>query len=229
METLPDLVARMTELESMEAKAVQQDAVLSDEFYYEKEITKSLIAGRVDQAAELREAVKQRIAALTEALDRTNTLLSKIELAFESGIKLGGSNRLDGLCWSARLQNNSRAAVIIDDESKITDTYKLWSVDIRDKGPMDARDQQRFWASVILRKPITAKEYETLSPDDRKKVDECLQISVSKTLLEAALKKDPTSVPGARLHKGQHLRISQGESKVKPLPKPKEEKADGSI
>lgn len=217
--TLPTLVEKMRELEAKEKEAEDNGMSLPDEAYYEKEIVGKLLAGKVDQAVELRRAVEERIEALKLASENAQTLLGKIDTCFMDAIRITESKRLDGLGWSARIQNNSRAAVIIEDELKIPAEYKNTVVSIHKKFNAKDLNEMRFWVSMILRRSVSIEDLKNLSEADQAVVSEHVEEVISKTALETQLKKDPQSVPGAKLEKGQHLRFTKGDAKAKMIEK----------
>lgn len=217
--TLPSLVEKMKELEAQEKAAEDAGQEVPESAYWEKEICTKLLAGKIDAAAELRRGVEERIDALKMAITTTKDLLERLDNAFFEAVSMSETKRLDGLAWSAKLQKNSKGTVVFDDASKIPLEYKKLDVCVTSKFNATDTKEKRFWTSVILKKPVKEDELNSLSAEDQSKVGECMTEFLNKAEIEAALKRDPNSVPGARLVIGQHLRIVKGDSKGKLLEK----------
>jgi hypothetical protein len=217
--TLPSLVDRLKELEAQEKAAIDEGCEVSEAAYWEKEICQKLLAGKIDSAVELKMGVEARMEALKLALRNTQELYDKLEFAFIEALSATPSKRLDGEAWNAKLQTNSKGSVIIDDPSIIPAEFRKYDVCLNSKFQASNVKERRFWTSVILKKPIKEEDLNRLSPEDQVKLDESMTEVFSKADIEIALKQNPIAVPGARLHKGHHLRIGKGDSKGKLLPK----------
>lgn len=212
--TLPSLVEKMRELELQEKKAMDEGLELPDSNYWEKEICTKLLAGKIDAAAELRKGVEERIDALKMALKGSQELLMKLDDSFFQAVDMSESKRLDGLAWSAKVQINSKASVVIDEPLKIPLEFRKLDVCLTAKFPANDLKEKRFWVSMILRRHVQIEDLNKLSAEDQAKVSESMSEFFSKADIEASLKNDSASVPGARLHKGSHLRIMKGEAKI---------------
>lgn len=215
--SLPELVGLVQQIEQEEADAIQSGQTLPEEQYYQKEILSKLIAGRVDQAVELKNALESHVDALKAALAKSNLALERVEEAFKKTLEISSQNRIDGLAWSVRLQNNSRSAVIVDDESKIPSRFWRYTATASESFSTDDLSTYLFWASVTLKRPITEESLSNLSEEDRQKIHKSILKSYSKSDLESALKENPEGVPGARLERGRHVRFGKGESRPKSI------------
>lgn len=198
---LNEIVAYVNELEAAGES-------VSDETYYAREVATKLLSGKVDQACELREAVGARIDALQLALEQAKALKSKIDACFEQALQQVEGKKLSGLAWAIRLQNNSKGSVIIENEEAIPVELRRVEVSLSEKFPATDEESLCFWASVVLKTPVESSA--SLSEEQKSLLAGYVSVVPNKSEIEARLKKDADSVPGAKLHKGQHVRVVKG-------------------
>lgn len=203
--SLNEIVAYCNELQA-------QGESVPDEIYYAREVAEKLLAGKVDQACELREAVKARIEALSQAMSQANFLLDKLDDCFKQALEQTETKKLTGLAWTIRLQNNSKGTVVIEDESKIPLEMRRVEVSVSEKFSATDEESLNFWASVLLRQPV--ESIEALTDEQKDQLNKYVSVSPNRSEIEAILKKNPQGVPGAHLNKGTHVRIIKGAEKT---------------
>ncbi len=211
---------------SLEVEAAKSGESVPDGVVEMAEVATQLLAGKVDQAARFRAGLEAHIEATKSQLSHLVEMLDVTESLMKDAVKVSGSNRIDGQVYSMRIQNNSRASVIIDADGLIPLEHLKVSLSMGDKY---SDEQLMFYASIVLGRPVEMKkdmpEFEAqkstpfyrleLTKEERDSVESSVTISVSKSSIESALKKDAASVPGARLERGTHLRVEAGKAKTK--------------
>lgn len=197
---------------TLEKEVVEKGEEVPEEIVQLADVANQLLAGRIDQAARFRaglqagiESAKSQVAYLQDMLDKTEALMKE-------AVVLSGKTRLDGTTYSLKIQNNSRASTIIEDVTKIPDSMKTMILSMSDKYDVE---KHLLWACIVLNKEVTSLDQ--LTEEEHLTVAKHITVNISKTLVESALKKDPNSIPGARLERGTHLRIESGKVKPKQL------------
>lgn len=214
--SLQELVQYKKDLETQvdggeSTEEVQELAVLAE----------ALLKGKVDQAARFKAGLEAHIDAAKKNLQSLQEMLSYTEDLMEEAVLSTPEKRLEGVTYTMRMQNNSRAAVIIEDESKLP--VKFYKAEFAVEFENDL-DSVLFYAGVLLKRVVSANQLpETapfldrldVSPEEKGVLEDHFSFSLSRKDLEAALKTG--EVPGARLERGQHLRVEAGKSKSRLL------------
>lgn len=213
--TIQDLAVVVKNLEAQELAANEAGESWPDELYYQREVFSRILAGRVDQAVELKNALEQRIEDLNDALEKSHMVMKKIEEAFTQVVGTMPGEKLEGLLWNVVIQKNSRGSTIVEDEKALPAKYWHTDFSINARIASDQADEYRYWASVILRRPLTPEALANLTAEDQVKLGECMSKGYSKSAIEADLKVRPDAVPGAKLEFGKHVRYKKAKARAK--------------
>lgn len=204
--TLQELIAYKSQLEK---EVTEKGEEVPEEIVQLTDVANQLLAGKIDQAGRFRAGLIAGIEAAQQQAEYLSEMLETTERLMKEAVTLSGKPRIDGTTYSLKVQNNSRASTIIEENAQVPDSMKKMSMSMSDK-----YDSEKYllWACIVLNKEVL--KLEDLTADEKVVVEKALKVEVSKTMVEEALKKDPKSIPGARLERGTHLRVEIG--KVKP-------------
>jgi hypothetical protein len=198
-----------TQVETGEApEEIEELAVLAE----------ALLKGKVDQAARFKAGLEAHIKAAQENLASLNEMLERTEELMEEAVMSTPDKRLEGTTYTLRMQNNSRASVVIDDPEKIHHGFYRCNLSTTFDYTLDTLC---FYAGVLLKRVVATKdganpmEQLDITPVEKAEIEKCVSTALSKKDLEVALKSG--EVTGARLERGQHLRVEAGKSKARLL------------
>lgn len=182
-------------------------------------LAEALLKGKVDQAARFKAGLEAHIQAAKESLSALNEMLERTEELMQEAVLLSPERRLEGTTYTLRMQNNSRAAVIIEDEAALPKKFFKGSFKVDFEND---EDSLLFYAGVLLKRVVSLKEggadfFERMdvTEGELQLLKDHLSFTLSRKDLEAALKVG--EVAGARLERGQHLRVEAGKSKARLL------------
>lgn len=199
-----------TQVESGEApEEIEELAVLAE----------ALLKGKVDQAARFKAGLEAHIQAAQDNLTALKGMLERTEELMEEAVLSIPEKRLEGTTYTLRMQNNSRASVVIDDESKLPLDFYRGSFSVSFDYNLD---NLLFYSGVLLRRLVTPKaggssliDQLDITDIERSVVEKHISCAISRKDIEVALKAG--EVPGARLERGQHLRVESGKAKSRLL------------
>lgn len=207
--SLPELVSFL--------KSVNQSEDYADEYEELNLLAESLTKGKIDRVAQFRDGLKAHIEAAQKRLSILTDMQAVVDSVVKSVLDSAPDRRLEGETYVFRLQKNSRASVVLEDEQKITDDFRDFVASIK----VDGSDKKglAFVAGVILgrvvefRTDLTEEEkskssiwYQLdISDSERGRLQQQVLASVRKSKIETAL-KEGQPVSGARLEQGFHLR-----------------------
>lgn len=173
----------------------------------------ALLKGKVDQAARFKAGLEAHIEDAVKSLEDLRRMLDRTEELMAEAVALSPDKRLEGTTYTLRMQNNSRASVIIEDESKVPRQYLKGSFSVG--FPADF-ESVSFYAGVLLKRMVnlkvdlTEQEKNAANPlycldvtdDERQQLAEAIDFTCSKKDIETALKADPSAISFARLERG---------------------------
>jgi hypothetical protein len=209
---------------SLEKQFEESGEVVPDGIMELSDVADQLLKGKIDQAARFRAGLEAGIEAAKMQASYLQDMLETTERLMKEAVVASGGMKIDGDVWRLRIQNNSRASTIIDDSDRIPRDFCNVSFSTSFKYDEKAI---LFWAGAHLGRVIKMKtdlvESEKnatvfyrmeVTPEERKELENEISIAPSKSMIEASLKRDPVSVPGARLERGTHLRVETGKTKA---------------
>lgn len=214
--SLQELVQYKNDLETQvdggeSTEEIQELAVLAE----------ALLKGKVDQAARFKAGLEAHIDAAKKNLQSLQEMLTRTEELMEEAVLSTPEKRLEGVTYTMRMQNNSRASVLVEDEAKIPLKFYRAEFSVEFENDLDS---VLFYAGVLLKRVVTANDLpETapfldrlaVNPEEKEMLENHFAFSLNRKDLEAALKLG--EVPGVRLERGQHLRVEAGKSKARLL------------
>jgi len=218
---LPELVKMYNDIEELELKASKEGENLPDELYLQKEALKHLLSGKIDLAVEFHNTLESYVAAIQERLVTAKTALERVHDAITAAAKIAPDKKAQGSVHAIRMQANSQASVVVEDEALVPEQFKVVDLKIERRFPVTDTASRRYWASIILRKPIkTEEEYAALPEADQVELRKCMTVSASKSAIAAHYKETKEVIPGTKIERGEHLRFGA----AKPLTTPKASK-----
>lgn len=214
--TLKELVEYKAQAESR----LTEDA--SDDVQELALVADALLKGKVDQAARFKAGLEKHIEDAKKALEGLELMLERTEALMREAVLLAPDLRLEGETYTFRMQKNSRASLLIDDEALLPDSFRRASVSIT--FPFEEREAQ-FWAGAVLKRPVEIASGEgdffsrlSVSEEEREALKRAIVLSLDRRAVEAAVKESPEKfAPNAVLERGSHLRIDAGKKKQRLL------------
>jgi hypothetical protein len=195
---------------------------IPDEVLDLSHVASQLLAGKIDAAARFKESLESHLAVCKEQQAYLQKMIETTEMFMKEAISVSGGNRLDGNSYSIRIQNNSRATTVIEDQDQLP--KKFLKVSLSQSFKYD-EEKIMYWSRAILKRMIQLKPdvlegvhifYRfDITPEERDLLLDAFRFEPIKTDLESALKKERVS--GARLERGSHLRVEAGKAKSKAI------------
>ncbi len=214
--TLKELVEYKSQAESR----LNEDA--SDDVQELALVAEALLKGKVDQAARFKAGLERHIEDAKKSLEGLELMLERTESLMREAVLLAPDLRLEGETYTFRMQKNSRASLVIQDESQIPDSYRRVSVSVA--FPF-VESEAQFWAGAILKRPVEMSSQEgdffsrlSVSEEEREKLRQAIVFSLDRRAIEGVLKESPEKfAPNAVLERGSHLRVDAGKKKQRLL------------
>jgi hypothetical protein len=196
----------------IEAKVKQFGEDVPEEYYQMHEVSKHLLAGKLDEVWKLKKAIEAHNEALRDQMDKNDQMLQDIDYFVEEAVKASPDKLIEGLTTKAKLVRNPRGKVVVHDEAKIPANFKKHSFSWTENFPQSDSDRFLFLASVVLGKVVFSELQ--LTREDREKLSEYFSETVSKSEVEKAFKAGEV-VPGAEYVHGYRLSFDAGKRKIK--------------
>jgi hypothetical protein len=206
---LPELLAFL--------KSVDQPE-FADEYEELNIVADALQKGKVDRVVQLKKGLEAHLDAAQKRVGVLSDMLGVVESVMKSVVEQAPDKRIEGTTYLLRLQKNSRASVVIEDETKIQDDYREFEASLK----VDGTDKEglAFIAGVILGRVVSFKTDLTeeekksgsiwyqldISAEERTRLEYQVKSVIRKSKVEKALKENPAGVSGAKLEQGYHLR-----------------------
>lgn len=178
-----------------------------------REIAENLMSGKIDDIANLREAISLRIEACKKQIDYLQSMNDSVERLTKEALLRHPARKIEGLAYVAKLNKKGRKSVEVSNEALIPLQHFNYVVQIKDKFPTSDKEKYAFYASLVLGREYTVGM--NMTPEETDKLNGTIEKVLSKTLVEESLKKDAGSVPGAKFSDDiYYLKIEAGKSKA---------------
>lgn len=181
------------------------------------EVADALLKGKVDKAVRLRDGLKSHLEALKSQVESVEWMLDRV-VAFLTEATTANGGVLSGQAFELKMQKNSQASLLIEDEKDVPREFKLMSAKI--DSPCSDLDRVGFLLGVVLGRVVSLRddmiEEEINSPnvlfrfdltkEERAIVEDKVSFSVDKKALKKAV-EGGLLVNGVDIERGMHLRV----------------------